>query len=119
MNKIIATISLAAMLSACAPNYSDGFREGVVQKASYKGLIVKSFEGELVTQGFTARQVGQHMRMGNVWTFSATDKKIADQLSEAASTGKPVKLYYTQWFIKPPFSQDTRYNITKLEYVNE
>ena len=55
MKKILIALAAMFALTACMPNYSEGFREGVVQQASQKGLFYKSFEGELVLKGLTSK----------------------------------------------------------------
>jgi major membrane immunogen (membrane-anchored lipoprotein) len=46
MKKIILIASLS-LLSACGQNFSNGSYIGVVTKLSEKGLIFKSWEGEV------------------------------------------------------------------------
>ena len=72
--------------------YSDGYREGVLQKFSRKGNLFKTYEGEIIQLGF-----GQRTGYLNAqyFYFSVDDKKIADSLE--ASLGKVVKLHYTQY----------------------
>jgi hypothetical protein len=49
----LAFIGLAGLFlfSGCSHNYSDGYRVGYVRKFSRKGLIWKSWEGELLLGG--------------------------------------------------------------------
>jgi hypothetical protein len=39
--------------------YSSGYREGFLQKFSYRGNIFKTYEAEMVLQGFGNRRTGQ------------------------------------------------------------
>ncbi len=73
--------------------YSEGTREGMVQKFSRKGSVFKTWEGEMQQQGF-----GQ--RGGNftskVFYFSVTNDAVADSLEHGAQ-GKIVRLHYVQY----------------------
>lgn len=72
--------------------YSDGYREGVLQKFSRKGNVLKTHEGELLQLGF-----GQRAGYFNAqyFYFSVDDGRIADTLESAI--GKVIKVHYTQY----------------------
>src|ERR1043166_5361613 len=75
--------------------YSEGTREGLVEKFSRKGSVFKTWEGEMQQQGF-----GQRGGAGNysskVFYFSVTDDAVADSLEHGAQ-GKIVRLHYKQY----------------------
>lgn len=73
--------------------YSDGFREGLVQKFSRKGSLFKTWEGEMQQQGFGTR--GGNFT-SKVFYFSVTDDAIADSI-ERNGLGKIVKVHYIQY----------------------
>lgn len=105
----------ASLLGGFYPNYSGGYRVGMVQKMSNKGLFCKSMEGELVLDSFRGRTrpgEGNNYAVDNIWTFSTADPQILDALNTHA--GQRVKLTYRQWFIKP-FCHFTDYEIVKVE----
>jgi hypothetical protein len=68
--------------------YSDGSRDGQLQKFSRKGNIFKTYEGELV-------QVSMRSLNTKVFYFSVTDQKIADSLEKLV--GQEVKLHYSEY----------------------
>jgi hypothetical protein len=74
--------------------YSDGYREGVLQKFSRRGNVFKTYEGEMIQMGFGARN-GSGTINANYFYFSVDDGAIADSLN--VCTGKLVKLHYTQY----------------------
>ena len=123
---LMARIAMIALvtggLAACGEGYSDGFRTGVIQKASRKGIVWKSFEGELVQDGVRSKvsssDTGSRITTTNVWAFSATDSAVMDQLKVASDENAPVKLSYRQWFIAP-LSQETGYTIYKVERIGQ
>lgn len=118
----IATVCTAALLllclgigscaTGCVPNYSNGFRCGIITKLSRKGVVWKSLEGEMLTGGMeqaTGKGQGGTL-VPQVFDFSVTDPAIADQIEKAALEGARVELKYRQWLVGP-ISQDTGYDI--------
>lgn len=82
----------------CVPDYSNGERVGIVTKLSERGLIWKSWEGELLMALPT--QVA-----GNIdpekFTFNVDPQAVA-KVQAALASGQRVTLIYRQWFVKPP-----------------
>lgn len=94
---------------------SDGKRIGTLTKFSYKGVFVKSYEGELNMGGLRSRtdDNGNRSMVANVWQFSVTNPQIAQQLDNLL--GKEVVLKYHQSF--GGFSRDTSYDVVSVEEV--
>lgn len=119
LKSLIAPALIVASLSACAPNYSEGERVGVITKFSNKGLVFKSWEGSL-NQGGTKRVSngdGGYNTVANAVGFNVSDETIIAEVREAANANRVVKLTYSQWFIKPPFIDHSRV-ITAVDYVD-
>jgi len=74
-------------------SYSDGYREGILQKFSRRGNVFKTYEGELVLLGFGQRGTG--LINTNYFYFSVPDINVADSLTQCL--GKPIRLHYTQY----------------------
>ena len=72
--------------------YSDGLREGVLQKFSRRGNIFKTYEGEMILLGFRQRSGSLN---ADYFYFSVDDRKVADSLE--ASMGKVVRIHYVQY----------------------
>lgn len=85
--------------------YSEGYRAGELVKFSHKGLIFKTWEGE-ISQGVSEAQI---------FTFSVEDKEkeVIKLLQDLQ--GKDVKLTYKERFATFPWLGDTKYFITKVE----
>lgn len=96
----IGAAALCLLLAACAPEYSDGSRFGVVTKLSFKGIFWKSWEGELNMGGVKPSADGGVV--ANVFAFNA-DPAAVEKLKLAMSKGQRVELVYRQWFL-PPWS---------------
>jgi hypothetical protein len=106
-------ILAAIALTGCI-NYSDGARVGVVQKISHKGIVFKTYEGELVQAGIRARANGA---VTDIWKFSVQDPAVVKQVEQAAETGQPVKLTYEQDVWNAPWVAGTSYRIVKVEPI--
>jgi hypothetical protein len=119
MKKVI--ISVALVVSTClaqAACYSEGFRNGEIQKFSVKGLLVKSWEGELALAGGRISGTSAGVSGGNVFRFSVTDPVVADVLQQAAETGQRVSLKYCQDIVNVNFlTQNSKYTVVKATII--
>jgi hypothetical protein len=100
-------------------NYSNGFRVGVIQKASAKGIVCKSIEAEIVLDGFgstvTQRQGPSPMR--TTWSFSARDPKVMAELERlSVLPGQRVRITYRQW-LRKPWCGETDYEAVAVQPV--
>ena len=85
--------------------YSDGYREGVLQKFSRKGNMFKTYEGEIIQLGFGQRGASFNAQY---FYFSVADVRLADSLENCL--GKRVKLHYTQYRRSLPWRGDNYSN---------
>jgi len=97
-NTLLAfTLLLTFTLIGCTENYSNGERIGFVTKFSERGLIWKSWEGEL-----NLTQTG--MNTSSLYEFSVDndhqDESLVKTLDSAATQGWKVKIRYHQVFFK-------------------
>lgn len=85
--------------------YSEGVRTGELIKISHKGVLVKTWEGE-ISQGISGAQI---------FTFSVLDKEdeVIQQLQEYQ--GEYVELNYTERFATFFWLGDTKYFITNVK----
>jgi uncharacterized protein YxeA len=88
--------------------YSEGTRAGELIKFSHKGVIVKTYEGE-ISQGISGAQI---------FKFSVMDqeKEVIEKMKEYQ--GRYVKLTYIERFGTFFFWGDTKYFITEVEPEN-
>lgn len=97
MKKILIALAVSvAAIAAHAECYSEGVRVGTLQKFSNKGLVNKSWEGELVMEGVKLKSSETGTRGGNVWAFSVLDPAVAKVIDEAVMSGAPIALKYCQ-----------------------
>ncbi len=86
-------------------SYSEGTRSGELIKFSNKGVVVKTWEGE-ISQGISGAQI---------FSFSVEDKEedIIEKLEKLQ--GRYVKLKYKERFAKISLLGDTKYFIIDVE----
>lgn len=106
----IGTMFGLARCTGCGEGYSEGERIGQVTKFSRKGLLVKSWEGEMNLGGM---KNGPDGSMANVWDFHAK-ASLASKVTEAMNLGVPCKIQYRQWMVKP-FGQDSNYDLVSIQ----
>ncbi|MES2134076.1 MAG: 6-phosphogluconate dehydrogenase [Bacteroidota bacterium] len=108
-------VLFVAFVFICGTHYSDGARTGVVIKASHKGFVFKTYEGELNLGGISE---GDGTIMPNrIWKFSIPRGDSAVYNEIVRSQGKHVRLYYDE-VLKVFFWQgDTPYMVTRIEIV--
>jgi len=108
---ILATIVLLAVIwysFIYLATYSDGYRSGELIKFSHKGVVVKTWEGE-ISQGISGAQI---------FSFSVLDNKteVIKKLKEYQ--GEYVQLKYEEKFSTFFFWGDTKYFITEVTREN-
>jgi hypothetical protein len=114
---LIAAGTVAFLMFA---SYGDGYRVGVIQKMAKKGVIFKTYEGEL-SQGFIEGQTDSAAASGvgtRIWYFTVeNDPKVLSEIDHAIETNKKVKLFYKEKYMNLPWVGDTRQIVFKVEEV--
>ena len=112
MRKIIGIIAGVIILSITCyftfmyyASYSEGVRSGELIKLSHKGMLFKTWEGE-ISQGISGARVFSFSVMDN-------DKQLIDKLKE--NEGKYVKVTYIERYKTFPWWGDTKYFITEVK----
>lgn len=116
MKKVIALILLVLLIATTAYysvvyylHFSEGYRAGELIKISHKGVLFKTWEGE-ISQGVSEAQR---------FVFSVEEKEteVIDRLKNLQ--GKQVNLTYIERFSTFPWLGDTKYFITKVDIVKQ
>lgn len=94
-------------------NYSVGSRAGELIKISEKGVIFKTYEGQVSLGGLTMTNNGSDANIGNVWEFSVTDKAVFEKMDQLR--GKKVILTYKEKYRALPWRGDTKYLVTEVQ----
>lgn len=106
---LIAVIGLVGfMLFARYMHYSDGVRSGSIVKFSEKGVMFKTWEGQL--------QFGE---ASNLWDFSVYpgDDELQEKIRMAVKANKEVQVTYDESFVAISFWGDTKYFIKEVEII--
>jgi hypothetical protein len=95
-------------------NYSKGSRAGTVVKMSERGVVFKTWEGQLNLGGISG-DTGSPA--SSLWDFSVSsgEKEVLKALEAASLSGTRLKLYYHEKFVQFDFRGDTKYFIYQVE----
>jgi len=115
---LLLILLISLILLILFGTYSKGYRAGTIMKMSEKGFIIKTYEGQLNTGGFSTSDSGADIT-SVIWNFSVTrnNKQVLLDVEEAVNNGNRVKLYYKEKFIKIFFLGDTKYFVYEVENV--
>lgn len=109
---IILVLGLLILSYFIFGSYSDGVRNGHVVKISHKGMLFKTYEGEL---NLDCSRVGNNPIP---WSFSVPDKVVAKQIEASSLENSCVNLYYKEKYYTFSWLGDTKYHVYKIEKVN-
>ena len=109
---ILLAIGLLILTYFIVGSYSDGVRNGHIVKISHKGVIFKTWEGQI---HLDCSRVGSNPMP---WDFSVPDDKIANEIQQASLENSCVNLHYKEKFFKFSWLGDTKYYVYKVERVN-
>ena len=112
---IVILIGLALMVYFYFGTYSEGIRSGVVIKGSKKGIIFKTYEGQLNLLTFGASK-NQNL-VAETFDFSVptSDDQVIKDLEAVSLSGERVSLHYVEKFVTFPWRGDTKYLVVKVE----
>jgi hypothetical protein len=116
---VLALIAVAVASYFAFGNYSEGFRAGTVVKLSHKGMVFKTYEGQL-NLGLVLNEPGQGgsaAEVSNIWEFSVPKKDMVtrDALEAAMLSGKRSKLHYVEKFMTLPWRGESKYLVVSVE----
>lgn len=86
---------------------SEGTRTGILYKVSKKGVMFKTYEGQLLLAGSVM------MTQQSTWDFSAQNGKVYEDLQRLE--GKSIKCHYRQKVDAFSWQGDTDYIVYKVE----
>ncbi len=115
----IVLVGLIILSVTIFGNYSDGQRVGQVVKFSHKGILIKTWEGQLNVGGFA--KDGEGDIAPNVWSFSVYpgSEGVQEAIYGSMEKGSKVRLYYKEKFIRIGMLGDTKYFVYKVEATKE
>jgi prepilin-type N-terminal cleavage/methylation domain-containing protein len=102
---------LARLCGGINQNYSNGARVGVVTKLSQKGVIWKSWEGEMLM----ALPASTGTVQPEKFEFNVSPEAV-DKVTAAMKSGHRIELVYRQWW-SPPMKIDHDYVIVDVKDI--
>ena len=110
---LLIVVAIAVGAYVTLGSYSIGYRAGNVMKLSKKGVVFKTWEGELNVGGLQEGSVSDVAT--TVWEFSVSDENIVKDIEKAVDNNSKVKLRYEEKYFQLDFFGDTKYFITAVE----
>lgn len=126
MKKVLIIIGITLLLVvlvggsvAVFGSYSSGSRVGKIVKFSKKGVVFKTYEGQMNVGGFAKDDDGDISP--NVWSFSVyrDDEDIREAIDDAMDKGVEVKLHYKEKFYQFDWRGDSKYFVYDVEKVED
>ena len=114
----IAALLVCSLLFVLYANYSTGVRAGVPVKFSRKGVVFKTYEGELNVGGLTNSAEGA---IPTTWKFSVarSEEDVHQGMELAMTEHKRVKLHYVEKYVQLFWRGDTQYFVRKVEILED
>ena len=111
----IVIISLAVFLFFYFGKFSEGYRSGKVMKVSKRGVVFKTWEGQMDLQTFGAVKDRQNM-VTETFKFSIIDDEgLIKKLEDASLIGDRVNLHYYERYFNVPWRGDTKVFVFDIE----
>jgi len=114
---LLAAVLLGAWLVFLhLASYSEGTRSGMVIKLSKRGVLFKTWEGQLNMQSFGAIDP-RGAAFNEVFNFSVEkgEEGLYRELEEVSLTGERVNLHYVERYARLPWMGETVYFVTRVE----
>jgi hypothetical protein len=118
---LIILLGIGVLVFFAFGTYSDGDKAGTLVKLSKKGIIFKTWEGELNTYMYVSDQAAASAAVTSLFTFSVLDrdKEVLAAMEKAMLTGQRIKLTYKQKYFSFPWNGDTKYFIVKAQVLDK
>ncbi len=95
--------------------YDEGVRAGIVVRISKKGVIFKTYEGQLNLESFGALRGTNPIASTFDFSVSGSDENVIKDLEAASLSGERVNLKYIKRYGSFPWRGETQYFIIQVE----
>lgn len=116
---VILLILAAATVFMYYGIYDEGVRAGTVVRVSKKGMVFKTYEGQLNLQSFGALKNSSPFAETFDFSIEKTRSDVVRELEAVALSGQRVNLHYIKRYVRFPWRGDTKYFITEVEREGE
>lgn len=111
----VVLVGLAILAIGYFGTYDEGVRAGMVLRLSKKGMIFKTYEGQLNLQTFGALKGASPIAESFNFSVESDREDVIKELQAVALSGERVNLHYVKRYWVFPWRGDTKYFITKVE----
>lgn len=116
---LIVLLAIAFLCMAYWGVYDEGVRAGTVLRISKKGMLFKTYEGQLNVQTFGSFKGQNPIMEAFDFSVSGDEADVISTLQDVALSGERVNLHYVARYAAFPWRGDTKYFITKVERVGQ
>jgi len=99
--------------------YDEGVRAGSVVRISKKGMVFKTYEGQLNLQSFGALKGASPFAETFDFSVEKSKSEVVRELEAVALSGERVNLHYVKRYSKFPWRGETKYFIISVEREGE
>jgi hypothetical protein len=99
--------------------YDEGVRAGIVLRISKKGMLFKTYEGQLNTQTFGSLKGVSPIMEAFDFSVDGGDDQVVKDLEAVALSGERVNLHYIKRYVRFAWRGDTKYFITSVERLSK
>jgi hypothetical protein len=99
--------------------YDEGVRAGIVVRISKKGVIFKTYEGQLNLESFGALRGTSPLASTFDFSVESSDENVIKDLEAASLSGERVNLKYIKRYGAFPWRGDTQYFIKEVERLKK
>jgi hypothetical protein len=99
--------------------YDEGVRAGTVLRISKKGMLLKTYEGQLNLETFGALKGANPIMESFDFSVEKGDETTIKDLEAVALSGERVNLYYIKRYKIFPWRGDTKYFVKRVERVEK
>ena len=98
--------------------YDEGVRAGTVVRISKKGLMFKTYEGQLNMETFGAIKGNTPFMQSFDFSVEKDRQDIVKELEAVSLSGERVNLHYIKRYLKFPWRGNTKYFIIGVDRIN-
>jgi hypothetical protein len=97
--------------------YDEGVRAGIVLRISKKGIVFKTYEGQLNLETFGALKGASPIMESFNFSVEKNDETTIKDLEAVSLSGERVNLHYIKRYKIFPWRGDTKYFVTRVERI--
>ncbi|MCK6618075.1 MAG: hypothetical protein L6Q51_10565 [Cyclobacteriaceae bacterium] len=112
---VLLGLGLAVMLFLYFGVFERGVMAGKVLRIAEKGVIFKTYEGQLSREAFGTLKGASPLAETYDFSVESSETEVLNELQAVALTGERVNLHFVKRYMKFPWRGDTRVFVTRVE----